>query len=101
MRYYWSDVPEKDQSPFPTTLFVVDTHEVEETVRNTAAAMCLMTHPILVSCRAALQVEGILGRSWYPLWERTSTRLGLSELRAYRWDSLRHRMIPAGVRDAA
>ncbi len=101
MRYYWSNAPEKDQPPFPTTLFVVDTHEVEETFRNTAGAMSQMTHPILVSCRPALQVEGILGRSWYPLWERASTRLRLSELRAYRWDSLRHRMISARVRDAA
>ena len=101
MRYYWSDAPEKDQPPFPTTLFVVETHEVEATFRTTAATMSLMTHPILVSCRPALQVEGILGRSWYPLWERTSMRLGLSELRAYRWDSLRHRMIPARAKDAA
>ena len=101
MRYYWSDAPEKDQPPFPTTLFVVDTHQVEETFRSTAATMSLMTHPILVSCRPALQVEGILGRSWYPLWERTSPRLGLSELRAYRWDYLLHRMIPARLKDAA
>ena len=63
--------------------------------------MSLMTHPILVSCRPALQVEGILGRSWHPLWERPSPRLALSELRAYRWDYLRHRMIPARVEDAA
>ena len=75
MRYYWSHAPEKDQPPFPITLFVVDTHEVEETFRNTAAAMSLMTHPVLVSCRPALQMEGILGRSWYPLWERSSPRL--------------------------
>ena len=101
MRYYWSHAPEKDQPPFPITLFVVDTLEVEETFRNTAAAMSLMTHPVLVSCRPALKAEGILGRSWYPLWERSSLRLALSELRAYHWDHLRHRMIPARAKDAA
>ena len=101
MRYYWSKAPKKDQPPFPTTPFVVDTHEVEETFSNTAAAMSLMTHPVVVSCRPALQVEGIPGRSWYPLWERTSPRLALSELKAYSWDYRRHRMIPARARDAA
>ena len=101
MRYYWSHAPEKDEPPFPTKLFVVDTHEVEETFRNSAAAMSLMTHPVLVSCRPALQVEGILGRTWFPLWEPTSPRLALSELRAYRWGYLRRRMIPARIEDVA
>ncbi|MDE2937696.1 MAG: replication-relaxation family protein, partial [Chloroflexota bacterium] len=34
-RYYRSDAPGKDQPPFPTTLFVVDTEEVAETYAST------------------------------------------------------------------
>ena len=91
-RYYWSTEPGEDQPPFPTTLFVVDTEEVEATYMRTAARMSRMSLPILVSCRPVLSATGILGRSWHPLWEPESRRLALSELRAYQWDSLYHRM---------
>ena len=90
--YYWSPEHEDDQPPFPTTLFVVDTEEVEETYVSTAAHMSRMSLPILVSCIPALSHTGILGRSWRPLWEPESPRLPLSALRAYQWDSLYHRM---------
>ncbi len=81
-----------DQPPFPTTLFVVDTEEVEATYVRTVARMSRMSLPILVSCRPVLSTTGILGGSWHPLWEPESPRLALSELRAYQWDSLYHRM---------
>ena len=90
--YYWSPEHEDDQPPFPTTLFVVDTEEVEATHVRTAARMSLMSLPILVSCIPVLSNAGILGRSWRPLWEPESPRLPLSALRAYQWDSLYHRM---------
>ena len=32
-RYYWSTEPGEDQPPFPTTLFVVDSEDVEATLR--------------------------------------------------------------------
>ena len=91
-RYYWSTEPGDDQPPFPTTLFVVDTEEVEATYVRTSTRMSRMSLPILVSCMPVLSATGILGRSWYPLWEPESPRLGLHELRAYQWDSLYHRM---------
>ena len=90
--YYWSPEHEDDQPPFPTTLFVVDTEEVEDTYVNTAARMSRMSLPILVSCTPVLSRTGILGKSWRPLWEPESPRLALSGLRAYQWDSLYHRM---------
>ena len=65
-------------------------------LREHGARMNLMTLPILVSCSPALSRAGILGRSWRPLWAPESPRLALSELRAYRWDSLYHRMVPVG-----
>ena len=92
MSYYWSTEPGGDQPPFPTTLFVVDTEEVEATYVRTAARMTRMSLPILVSCVPVLSNSGILGQSWRPLWEPESPRLGLSEMRAYQWDSLYHRM---------
>ena len=92
MSYYWSTEPGEDQPPFPVTLFVVDTEEVEATYVRTAARMSLMSLPILVSCMPVLSDTGILGRSWHPLWEPESPRLALSELSAYQWDSLYHRM---------
>ena len=92
MSYYWSTEPGEDQPPFPTTLFVVDTEEVEATYVRTAARISRMSLPVLVSCRPVLSTTGILGRSWHPLWEPESPRLVLSELRAYQWDSLYHRM---------
>ena len=91
-RYYWSPEHKDDQPPFSTTLFVVDSEEVEDTYVRTAAQMSRMSLPILVSCTPVLSNAGILGRSWRPLWEPESPRLGLSEMRAYQWDSLYHRM---------
>ena len=90
--YYCSTEPGEDQPPFPITLFVVDTEDVEATYVRTSARMTRMSLPILVSCRPALSNTGILGQSWRPLWEPESPRLGLSEMRAYQWDSLYHRM---------
>ena len=94
--YYWSPAPKEDQPPFPTTLFVVDTEEVEDTYVRTASQLATMSLPILVSCIPVLLTTGILGKSWRPLWEAESPRLALSSLRAYRWDSLYHRMRPVG-----
>ena len=91
-RYYWSPEPGEDQPPFPTTLFVVDSEDVEATYVRTAARMSLMSLPILVSCMPVLSDTGILVRSWHPLWEPESPRLALSELSAYQWDPLYHRM---------
>ena len=101
--YYWSPAHEEDQPPFPTTLFVVDTEEVEDTYVNTAARMSRMSLPILVSCMPVLLTTGILGRSWRPLWELGSPRLPLSQLSAYQWDSLYHRMrqSPVGRNEVA
>ena len=90
--YYWSNEPREDQPPFPTTLFVVDTEEVEATYVRTSARMSLMSLPILVSCMPVLSTTGILGRSWHPLWEPESPRLALSGLSGYQWDPLYHRM---------
>ena len=90
--YYWSPEHKDDQPPFPTTLFVVDTQEVEDTYVRTATQLAAMSLPILVSCIPVLSTTGILGRSWRPLWAPESPRLPLSGLRAYQWDSLYHRM---------
>ena len=94
MSYYWSTEPGEDQPPFPVTLFVVDTEEVEATYVRTAARMTRMSLPIIVLCMPVLSVTGILGRSWHPLWKPESPRLALSELSAYQWDSLYLRMRP-------
>ena len=91
-RYYHSNEPGDDQPPYPVTLFVVDTEEVEDTYARTAAHLSRMSLPIFVSCIPALSTAGILGRSWRPLWEPESPRLPLSALRAYQWDSLYNRM---------
>ena len=90
--YYHSNEPGEDQPPYPATLFVVDTEEVEATYVSTASRMTLMTVPVLVSCMSVLSHTGILGRAWRPLWEPESPRLPLSGLSAYQWDSLYHRM---------
>ena len=90
--YYWSNEHKEDQPPYPVTLFVVDTEDVEDTYVRTAARMSRMSLPIFVSCIPVLSTAGILGRSWRPLWEPESPRLPLSELRFYQWDSLYHRM---------
>ena len=90
--YYWSPAPKEDQPPFPTTLFVVDTEEVENTYVRTASRLAAMSLPILVSCTPVLSDKRILGCSWRPLWHSESPRLSLSGLSAYQWDSLYHRM---------
>ena len=90
--YYWSNEHRHDQPPYPVTLFVVDTEEVEDTYVRTAARMSRMSLPIFVACIPVLSTAGILGRTWCPLWEPESPRLSLSGLRAYQWDSLYHRM---------
>ena len=90
--YYWPNEHKEDQPPYPVTLFVVDTEDVEDTHVRTAARMSRMSLPIFVACIPALSNTGILGRSWRPLWEPESPRLPLSALRAYQWDSLHHRM---------
>ena len=90
--YYWSPEHKDDQPPYPVTLFVVDTEEVEDTYVRTAARMSRMSLPIFVSCIPVLSHTGILGRSWRPLWEPESPRLPLSGLSVYHWDSLYHRM---------
>ena len=95
--YYHSNEPEDDQPPYPVTLFVVDTEEVEDTYVSTAAHMTLMTVPVLVSCIPVLSDTGILGPAWRPLWEPESPRLPLSALANYQWDSLYHRMRPRPV----
>ena len=95
--YYWSPEHKEDQPPFPTTLFVVDTEEVEDTYVSTAARMNRMSLPILVSCTPVLSRRGILGESWRPLWAPSSPRLKLSGLRAYVYDSLYYRMRPIPV----
>ena len=92
--YYWSPEHKDDQPPYPVTLFVVDTEEVEGTYVRTAARMSRMSLPILVSCIPVLSRTGILGKSWCPLWEPESPRLPLSALGNYQWDSLYHRMRP-------
>jgi predicted transcriptional regulator len=95
--YYWSPDHEEDQPPYPVTLFVVDTEEVEDTYVRTAASMNRMSLPILVSCIPVLSTTGILQQSWRPLWEAESPRMALSQMREYRWDSLYHVMRPRPV----
>ena len=95
--YYWAREHEDDQPPYPVTLFVVDTEEVEDTYVRTAARISRMSLLILVSCIPVLSRTGILGKSWRPLWEPASPRVPLSGLNAYHWDSLYHRMRPLPV----
>ena len=73
---------------FPVTLFVVDTEEVKETYVRATSRLAAMSLPFLVSCAPVLSCAGILGPSWRSLWAPESPRLRLSELSAYRWDSL-------------
>ncbi len=77
--YYWSIEPGEDQPPFATTLFVVDTEEVEATYVRTSVRMSRMSLPILVSCMPVvlryLQKGGILkkcvnSQTVYPLSEQ-------------------------------
>ena len=98
LRYYRSDAPGKDQPPFPTTLFLVDTEEVAETYVSTASHMTAMALPILVSSREVLSDRGVLGRSWRPLWEPECPPVALGDLGAWEWDGLRRRMRRAETR---
>ena len=91
-RYYHSNEPGEDQPPYPVTLFVVDTEEVEDTYVRTAAHMSRMSLPIFVFCIPVLSHTGILGRSWRPLWDPESPRLPLAALANYQWDALYNRM---------
>ena len=52
--YYWSNEHKEDQPPYPNTLFVVDSEEVEDTYVRTAARMSLdvAAHPRVVHPRA-------------------------------------------------
>ncbi len=95
--YYWSNEHEEDQPPYPVTLFVVDSEEVEDTYVSTAAVMNRMSLPILVSCTPVLSRRGILGESWRPLWEPASPRMALSSMSEYTYDSLYHRMRPRPI----
>ncbi len=92
--YYWSNEHKEDLPPYPVTLFVVDTEEVEGTYVDTAGRMHRMSLPILVSCTPVLSRRGILGESWRPLWAPSSPRLRLSQLSDYVYDPLYHRMRP-------
>ena len=65
--YYRSPGQKDDQLPFPTTLFVVDTEEVENTYVRTEDRMGWMSLLILVPCIPVLSRTGILGKSWRPL----------------------------------
>ena len=99
--YYWSNEHKEDQPPYPVTLFVVDTEEVEETYVNTAARMHRMSLPVLASCIPVLSTTGILGESWRPLWAPSSPRLRLSQLSDYVYDPLYHRMRPTAPVEAS
>ena len=95
--YYWSNEHKEDQPPYPVTLFVVDTEEVEETYVSTAGRMNRMSLPILVSCTPVLSHKGILGESWRPLWAPSSPRLRLADLGSCVYDPLYHRMRPIPI----
>ena len=62
--YYWSPEHEEDQPPYPVTLFVVDTEEMEETYVSAAARMNRMSaaHPGLLHARPVTQgdIGGVL-----------------------------------------
>ena len=92
--YYWSNEHKEDLPPYPVTLFVVDTEEVEETYLITAGRMHRMSLPVLASCTPVLSTTGVLGESWRPLWAPSSPRLRLSHLSDYVYDPLYHRMRP-------
>ena len=83
--YYASDDTLRDLPGFPLCLFVVDTERVAGTYVETARADRLLLLPILVSSIPELETEGILGRSWRPLWEPDSRRMTLAEAAGYSW----------------
>ena len=60
-RYYHSNEPKEDQPPYPVTLFVVDTEEVEATYVSTAADMTLMTDPYSCPADPSCQTKAYWG----------------------------------------
>ena len=62
--YYWSPEREEDQPPYPVTLFVVDSEEVEDTYVSTVPEMHRMSaaHPGLLHARPVTQgdIGGVL-----------------------------------------
>ena len=91
--YYWSPEHKEDQPPYPVTLFVVDTEEVEDTYVRTAARMSRMSLPIFVSCIPALSQHGDTGT-----FMASTMGAGIPTTAAVRtaclpkWDSPYHRM---------
>ena len=51
--YYWSNEPREDQPPFPVTLFVVDTEEVEATYVCTATLNLMKFWRVLMMATAS------------------------------------------------
>ena len=74
--YYWSPEHEDDQPPFPTTLFVVDTEDVEATYLSTAARVSLLSLPS--SCPAGPSCHG---RGY---WDRPGIHCGSRNHRDWR-----------------
>ena len=56
--YYWSNEHKEDQPPYPVTLFVVDTEEVEDTYVSTAAGMNRMSLPSWCLARLSCPPRG-------------------------------------------
>ena len=85
--YYWSPEHKEDQPPYPVTLFVVNTEEVEDTYVRTAARMSRMSLPVLVSCIPVLshRLESWGGHGVH-CGSRSLRDCLLSGLRAYHWD---------------
>ena len=81
--YYASDDTRGDLPGFPLCLFVVDTERVAETYVATARADRLLRLPILVASIPELETEGVLGKSWRPLWKPGSPRMTLAEAAAF------------------
>ena len=65
-RYYYSPEHKDDQPPFPVTLFVVDTEEVEDTYVSTAARMTRMSLPIPRVLHARPVMQGDTGKVMAP-----------------------------------
>ena len=75
-----SNEHKEDQPPYPVTLFVVDTEEVEDTYVRTAARMSRMSLPIFVSCiPAAVQHRDTWTGHGVHCGNRSLLRLPLSD----------------------
>ena len=81
--YYWSNEHRDDQPPYPVTLFVVDTEDVEDTYVRTAAQISRMSLPIFVSCISALSKQEYLASRGVPLWESNPSYEGRRSARAF------------------